>query len=178
MEAEPTTYMETDVSSLLAITTLSGLVRAAIDSGRRLDPARFVPMAGSWFPPRFPDAYPDDPRGRKCQVCDAGAVLAGLCGMPHRTAFAFPPRPDHPRLHDTLSALDDLRVGNWTRAAARIDVELSSEQRDALYLLERPAAPSFGHCGIDGDIRSWMDYDRHIADLDARVLPELQRLGL
>ena len=173
---EPTTYQGADVSALLAITTLSGLVEAIIDAGERLDRELFVPASGSWFSPRT-WVYNREGRDRnRCQVCDAGAVLAA-CGMTYRTNFVFPKAyvPGEQELHYRLSALDYLRSGMWSSAASSMDIVLTIPQRAVLNDLDKPEWSSFGR---HHDTTCWEDFDAHVTDLRDRVLPVLEHLAL
>lgn len=168
---EQTTYMGADVAPLLEIDTLSGLARAVVDAAGQLDSREYLPSSGMWHTPEKFQAEEGSPATvTKCQICDAGAVLAGLCKLDPETNFVFPLASTDSALHARLIAIDRIRCGLYHGAYRALKGEyLNAKTAEKLHDIDHPDSITYG---------DWESFDLHVADLQARVIPELEALGL
>ena len=141
------------------ITSLATLTRVAIEDGRRLDPALYVPDYG---------VYHDPSESReKCQVCLAGAAIVGTLAADPRECIG---PSDYNEEEETgtslaLRALDYVRCGSYSSAYALIGVDYPFRLRSILDEVPVPARTTFEGFG---------DFGEHLDDLELRVLPALR----
>ena len=167
-------FMGTDVTPLLAITTLSGLVSAIVHAGQTINRDDYLPYAYDWHAPNN--------EINRVEVCDAGAVLATLCHLSSETHVVITNEEfEHP-VKVYLDAIERIRIGNFHSAAAFVHIELTLAQNDVLDRIEPPRNPNWTYhaeWGTPESIEeSWDNFDLHITDLRDRVLPALKALGL
>jgi len=168
--------------ALTRIDKLSDLVELAIADARKLDPETYEPHADRWHQPqRFEGG--DGPRTGFCEVCLAGAVIAGRdLTLPRIDAtpgslsqfYGEPVNSFNRPLHARLHALDSVRRGYYRQAAIEIvpvksydrgeDLRLNEELRD----LDRSEFSEFS---------GWEQFNQFLDDLERRVLPALRAAG-
>ena len=166
-------YMGVDMSPLLAINTLSGLVEAIVHAGENIDRTTHYPDAHDWH-------VPDEALGL-CRVCDAGAVLAVLCSLPPSTLMSGVIE-NRSILETRMFAMDRIRKGEFMAATECLNIGLTFVQDENLWRINSPHAPHWIPDPLLGTQEktnsAWTKFDLHIADLRDRVLPTLKALGL
>ena len=149
---------------------LSDLLELAIADARKLDHDHYVPDWSVWHRPR--------PLDNKCQICLAGAVIAGTLGCPAGTDIdIFTVDETDPesinvtdeRWQKALGALDSAREGHWLTAVEALQGDCHDtnviEKLDDL----GPAAHS--------EFGDWCQFNRHLNSLK-QCASQLRELGL
>jgi len=132
--------------------TMSGLLAAAITEARALDPRIYHPNSFYWH---------DTDEEQQCQVCLAGSVIAGTLQVPpDRTVFPESFAGDVPA---KLSALENMRLGNWSDAYQQFYAqEPSPSISHRLGYLRRPSCSYF-----DG----WEEFHTFLDSLEKSIEP-------
>ncbi|MCY4499242.1 MAG: hypothetical protein OXC14_18405, partial [Rhodospirillaceae bacterium] len=97
--------------------SLAELIRAAIADAETLDRAKYRPTAAIWHAPEHaPQRHL--PKGPRCRVCLAGAVIAGRLDGDIKREIS--PGNYTVETYDALYALDCARKGDWPEAYRRL----------------------------------------------------------
>ena len=136
--------------------TMNRLLTVAIEDARKLPPELYEPQSLRWH-----SLTPYD----LCQVCLAGAVIAGTLKTPRdRTVYPQQLLGDATR---KLESLDFIRRGEWLRAFKCF--YLRWPKIAAGRLLHHLPSPSDTH--FDG----WDEFNRHLDSLEA-IVPKLREI--
>ena len=145
--------------------TLADALALAIADARNLDHEKYWPNAGIWHTPS-----PREIGGVAglCQVCLAGAVVAGTLGFPKDSPASVSPQTFISSQvllpwKNVLFAIDNARLGSWHAAWGHFyDMHAPAD----LYSLPVPEFREF--CG-------WDQMNDHIDSLE-RILPQLRAI--
>lgn len=136
--------------------TMSGMLAVAVKDARKLPRALYEPQSMRWhsFTPH-----------NTCQVCLAGAVIAGTLKTPRdRTVYPQQLAGDATR---KLESLDYIRRGEWLMAFKCF--YLRWPKIPAGRLLHHLPTPSDTH------FNGWDEFSRHLDSLEAAI-PELREI--
>ena len=152
---------------------LAGLITLAIADARKLDRARYLPLAQAWHRgyPETPDAAPS-----RCNVCLAGCLIAGTLGA-SRTDEVVVSEPDgetrsslvitDPDWRYALYSLNGARQGLWMGALVTIGHIVDEDTSRRLREIPPPDCEAFA---------GWNEFDIHLASLEDRAA-RLRELG-
>ena len=139
---------------------MSDLLELAITDARKLDLEKYIPASNCFHEPVRMSHEPDSEM--KCQVCLAGAVMAGTLGAD--VGDELTPRDYEDDTYRKLSALDSIRLGNWDSAGR--ELLLTSDDMEKIEKLEEreelfePVGSYFS---------SFRHLKHHLTDLDECV---------
>ncbi len=137
--------------------TMAGLLEVAIKDARKLDRSIYHPYHNDWH-----DA---DSSSSHCEICLAGSVIAGSLKIaPSLTVSSL---SFDKRTEDLLDALDNMRMGLWSKAFDLIYNRIPPlHVLDYLRALPEPARSTF---------EGWEDFNVHLSSLE-RMLPQLHSI--
>ena len=137
--------------------TMAGLLKVAIIDARKLDRSIYLPYHNDWH-----DA---DSSAIYCEICLAGSVIAGSLKIaPSLTVSSL---SFDKRTEDLLDALDNMRMGLWSKAFDLIYNRIPPlHVLDYLRALPEPARSTF---------EGWEDFNVHLSSLE-RMLPQLHSI--
>ena len=144
--------------------TLSGLIRLAVGDARKLNHELYTPVYSQWH-------TPEEARCRQvCNVCLAGAVIAGTLGAPAHTDVKLLGEEGitDAEWSDALIALNYARMGKWKLARIQLPGWPTPNQQAAMAKVAPPAHPGF--C-------DWEEFETHLRSLEERS-EQLQAVGL
>ena len=132
--------------------TMSGLLEAAIDDARKLDPDTYHPDFERWHSP--------DKDGT-CAICLAGSLIAGTFNAsPDKNVL---PESFSDDVMRKLNALDCMRLGAWRLAYERFyGHEPALNVSDGLAFLPQPDFKNFN---------GWDDFRNHLDSLEQAIEP-------
>ena len=137
--------------------TMAGLLEVAITDARKLDRSIYLPYHNDWHNPNGFSNF--------CEVCLAGSVIAGSLKIaPSITVSSL---SFDKRTEDLLDALDNMRMGLWSKAFDLIYNRIPPlHVLDYLRALPEPARSTF---------EGWEDFNVHLSSLE-RMLPQLHSI--
>ena len=142
---------------------LHDLVETMLADYSKLDRRVYYPHYMSYHSPKFDG---------KCDICDAGALLAGTMGLdPDQHSGAVLRTFDftNPVVIAVL-ALDFLRIGSFVGAYRRLyhNASMSSELKEKLRQIPTPVFQSYS---------LWIEYDKHMESMKI-VHQHLKEIGV
>ena len=161
---------------------MSELIRLAVTDGRALDRELYTPHCLSWHSPT--DFFSANGNQGKvdtiCEICLAGAVIAGTLGADPKNRWLVADMLDgddrERGWYWALSALDEIRKGNYTIAASRLGL-VPKDATEAGELIQRLLILENNHNNASFAFYDWRRFDRHLASLE-ELAPKLESLGL
>ncbi len=144
--------------------TLSELIRLAIADARRLDQKTYAPLYRRWHAPA------DAASPGRCNICLAGAVIAGTLGAAPDADVQLlaTDEIDDTQWANALIALNYARMGKWKLARILLEGWPTSKQETAMAEIPKPAHYEF--C-------DWNEFKTHLNSLEERA-GRLQAAGL
>ena len=133
--------------------TLSELILVAVNDARKLDRKKYTPFSG---------VYHIRNSKKVCQICDAGAVIAGTLKGDHEEDIV--PREFSSTIRNKLIALDQARLGYYCLALKNIDITPDIEAVRKIKL-------SPFSC-----YKNWEEFDKHLNHME-NVAQQLKDLG-
>ena len=136
--------------------TLSELILVAVNDARKLDRNMYLPNALQYHRPW--------PNGA-CEICDAGAVMAGTLKIHRRVQLA--PINFFGTIRYKLNALDDARGGQYVKALMELGFDLDAASVVSIGRIKE--SPYY-------DYDTWETFDKHLNHMEG-VAQQLEALG-
>ena len=145
----------------------SELLRLAVDDARALDRTKYIPEYSTWHVYFFMEL-----QGREleshCQVCFAGAVMAGTLKVPRKTTMRLEYFPESTQTK--LDALDFFRQGDPFHALATLGC--LPKEEDIRMQLDKDL-PQVNH----NHFYDWVSFDKFLEQIEGMIVA-LQKNGL